>query len=60
MKIACDKCLIVESDGYLKEWLRVRTDCSEFRLCPVCADGFWMAVDNKRPPIAVAKEREDN
>lgn len=51
MKIACDKCLKVGDAGRLNDWLRVRTDHSEFRLCPNCADGFWMAVDHDLPPV---------
>lgn len=56
MKAACDKCLKVEDSKRLKDWLRVRTDHSEFLLCPHCADGFWMAVDSELPPVV--KERD--
>ncbi len=51
MKIACDKCLKVEDKDRIKDWLRVRTDNSEYILCPDCADGFWMAIDHKLPSI---------
>lgn len=55
MKIACDKCLIVEDKDRIKDWLKVKTDHSQFILCPVCADGFWMAVDNELPPVVARK-----
>lgn len=55
MKIACEKCLKAEDADRLKDWLRVRTDNSEFWLCPDCADGFWMAVDSQLSPV-VKKE----
>lgn len=51
MKIACDKCRKIEDIDRLKDWLKVRTNYSEFWLCPHCADGFWMAVDSKLPPV---------
>lgn len=56
MKVACDKCLKVEDMDNMDGWLRVRTDYSEYRLCPDCANGFWMAVDHELPPIVVQKE----
>ena len=58
MKIACDKCFKVEDADKLKDWLKVRTGYSEFWLCPHCADGFWMAVDNSLPPIVKGKPKE--
>jgi recombination protein U len=59
MKIACDKCLKVEDADKLEDWLKVRTDHSEFWLCPHCADGFWMAVDNGLPPIVKDKSKAE-
>lgn len=56
MKIACDKCLKAEDADRLKDWLKVRTDSSEYRLCPDCSKGFWMAIDNQLPPIVITKK----
>jgi hypothetical protein len=56
MKVACDKCLNVDDSDNKRDWLHVRTDHSEYWLCPTCADGFWMAVDSKLPPV-VKKEK---
>lgn len=41
MRVACDKCLKVEDADRIRDWLGVKTDCSEFLLCPDCLDGFW-------------------
>lgn len=51
MKIACDKCLTVKNTIYTKDWLRVSTENTTYNLCPLCADGFWMAVDSQLPPV---------
>lgn len=56
MKVVCDKCLIVEDADHIKDWLRVKTDYTQFLLCPVCADGFWQAVDHKLPHITTSKK----
>jgi hypothetical protein len=55
MKIACDKCLKVEDADRLskEDWIRVRTDYSEYRLCKTCSEGFWMAVDSNLPPVQI-------
>jgi len=58
MKIACEKCLKVEDANNLKDWIRVRTDQSEFWLCPHCAEGFWMAVDHNLPPVISDKPKK--
>lgn len=56
MKVACNKCEKVEDADRLKDWLRVKTEHSEFILCPVCEDGFWMAVDSDLPPVVASKQ----
>lgn len=56
MKVACEKCLEVEDKDRIKGWLRVRTDNSEYLLCPHCAGGFWMAIDHELPPIVELQE----
>ena len=58
MKIACDKCSkVIDIDiGFPDNWLRVKSDSLEFRLCPVCAEGFWQAVDDHYPPVIIQKE----
>lgn len=56
MKVACNKCLKVEDEDRLKDWLKVSTKYSQFMLCPHCADGFWMAIDSELPPVV--KERD--
>jgi hypothetical protein len=51
MKTVCDKCLRVVEETEGKKWTVVRTNYSQFILCPNCEDGFWHAVDNCYPPI---------
>lgn len=48
MKIACDKCLKIESSDRLKDWLKVRIDHSEFWLCPHCAKNVGSSGRLKR------------
>lgn len=58
MKVACDKCLKVEDEDRLNDWLKVRTEYSTFLLCPHCAAGFWMAIDNNLPPVVETEEEQ--
>ena len=52
MKIACDKCHKVADKNEALKWLTVMTFSGHsYLLCPDCKEGFWMAVDDKLPPI---------
>lgn len=59
MKIACDKCMeVIDANNIkVKDWLRVRTDYTEYRLCPICSDGFWRAVDSELPAIIKQEDK---
>ena len=61
MKIACNKCEKVEDIDRLRneDWLKVSTEHSAYWLCKRCADGFWMAVDRKLPPVVLEVEQND-